>query len=119
MGSLADSAATRLESDIDSNGGGTAFTIAVTQGAAFSLSLTAAQARMYGRRRLDVGQALDEEHATIKALVSALATRPEPSWLFQTVTGVKWTVVQVEPGGETSGLYKLRVKRSVPKGTPT
>ena len=120
MGSLADSATTRLESEIASNGGGTAFTVATTQGGAFSLSLTAAQARMYGRRRVSGEGGLDEEHASLKVIASALASRPEPHWLFQAVTGsVKWTVVQVEPGGETSGIYRLTVKRAAPKGTPT
>jgi hypothetical protein len=118
VGSLADSAETRLESEIDSQGGGTAFTIATKQGGAYSLSLTATQARMYGLRRI-YGEGLDEEHVSVKALASALATRPEPHWLWKTAANVVWTVVQVEPGGETNGRYLVRLKRSVPKGTPT
>lgn len=118
MGSMANTAATRLESEIDSQGGGTAFTIATTMGGAFSLSLTSAQARVYARRRVS-GDGLDEEHVSVKVLASELATRPEPSWLFKTASNVVWTVVQVEPGGETNGRYLLRLKRAVPKGTPT
>lgn len=117
MGSLADGAATRLESDIDSKGGGTALTIRTSPTATTSTDVPATAARIYQRRRI-TGPGLDDETATVKLLASVAPSRPTPGWLLTVSATEAWSVFQVDPGGDTSGVYLLRCRKASMRGMP-